>query len=206
MATPVKEPEPGLFARAKWPLIIGCLLLATQVLVLAVPTTVIAPVGTVEPVRVFLIDYGRTPAIVLPITGGKMAAYVYGDWNYYALRNQGPLDSIAALLWPTQGALGRKEITGPPEADVVKRALGNDLEEIHTLQVERAAVDRLRATLDRAYHDRLDTAVTAYGMVFVHHPQSYTYWSNSNHMTAAWLEALGCQVRGPAFGSWWRVQ
>lgn len=150
-------------------------MLATQVLVLAVPTTVIAPVGTVEPVRVFLVDYGRTPAIVLPTTDGTMAAYVYGDWNYYALRNQGPVDAIAALLWPTQGALGRKEMTGPLEADVVRRALGNDVEEIHTLQVERVAVDRLRATLDRAYHDRLHTAATAYGMVFVHHPQRYTY-------------------------------
>jgi hypothetical protein len=180
-------------------------MLAIHVLVLAVPTTVIAPVGAVEPVRVFLVDYGRTPAIVLPITDSKMAAYVYGDWNYYALRNQGPLDSIAALLWPTQGALGRKEITGPPEADVVRHALGNDVEEIHTLQVERVAVDGLRTSLDRAYHDRLDTAVTAYGMVFVHHPQRYTYWSNSNHMTAAWLDTLGCEVRGPAFGSWWRV-
>jgi hypothetical protein len=179
---------------------------ATQLLVLAVPTTVIGPAGPVEPVRVFLIDYGRTPAIVLPITDSQMTAYVYGDWNYYALRHQGPIDSIAALLWPTQGALGRKEITGPPEADVVRRALGNDVEEIHTLQVERAAVDRLRATLDRAHHDRLDTAVTAYDMVFVHHPQRYTYWWNSNHMTAAWLETLGCEVRGPAFGSWWRVE
>jgi hypothetical protein len=196
----------GLFTIAKWALVTACVVLATHVLLLAVPTTVIAPVGTVEPARVFLVDYSRTPAIVLPITDSQMAAYVYGDWNYYALRHQGPIDSVAALLWPTQGALGRKEITGPPEADVVRRALGNDVEEIHMLQVERAAVERLRAALDRAYHDRLDTAVTAYGMVFVRHPQRYTYWSNSNHMTAAWLEELGCELRGPAFASWWRVR
>ena len=203
---PIPRKSSRLYAVAKWTLIIGCLVLATQLVVLAVPTTVIPPVRTIEPVRVFLVDYGRTPAIVLPITDSKMAAYAYGDWNYYALRHQGPLDSIAALLWPTRGTLGRREITGPLLADVVRSALGNDVEEIHALQVERVAVDRLRATLDRAYHDRFDTAVKAYGMVFVHHPQRYTYWSNSNHMTATWLEELGCDVRGPAFASWWRVQ
>jgi hypothetical protein len=52
-----------------------------------------------------------------------------------------------------------------------------DIEEIH-LAGRRVAVDPLRAALDGGYYDRLDTAVTAYGMVFVHHPQRYTCWSN----------------------------
>jgi hypothetical protein len=173
---------------------------------LAVPTTVIAPEGPSEPVPVFLVDYGRTPALVLPLDENRMVAYVYGDWNYYALRNQGAADSIAALLWPTQGALGRKEIAGQPAAEAVRRGIGSEVEEIYTLRVDRLGVERLRGALDAFYQERLETAVSAYGMMFVHHPQPYTYWSNSNHMTAAWMKALGCEIRGPAFGSWWRVR
>jgi hypothetical protein len=173
---------------------------------LALPTTVIAPARPSEPVTVFLVDYGRTPALVLPVDENRMVAYVYGDWNYYALRNRGAFASIAALLWPTQGALGRKEIAGQPTAETVRRGFGNSLQDIYALRVDRLAADRLRGTLDRLYHDRLDTMVSAYDMRFVHHPHRYTYWSNSNHMTAAWMNALGCDIRGPAFASRWRVR
>lgn len=184
----------------------GSIIVAALLLPLALPTSVIAPQRPSQPVPVFLVDYGRTPALVLPVDENRMVAYVYGDWNYYALRNQGAIDSIAALFWPTQGALGRKEIAGQPTADAVRRGIGSDLEKIYTLRVDRFGVERLRGELDAIYHQRLETAVSAYGMTFVHHPQSYTYWSNSNHMTAAWMKALGCEVRGPAFGSWWRVR
>jgi hypothetical protein len=40
----------------------------------------------------------------------------------------------------------------------------------------------------------------------VHHPQRYTWFWNSNHQTAAWLEEPGCEVRGAAFASRWRVR
>jgi hypothetical protein len=41
---------------------------------------------------------------------------------------------------------------------------------------------------------------------FVHHQRRYTYFFHSNHMLAAWLEQLGCQLRGPAYGSQWSVE
>jgi hypothetical protein len=186
--------------------VVASVLAALLLLPLAVPTVVIPPVHPSEPATVFLVDYGRTPSLILTVAENRMIGYVYGDWNYYALRNQGVFDSIAALFWPTQGALGRKEIVGPPNAETIRRSLGSDLQEVYEFQVERQAVDRLRVALDRTYYDRLNTATGAYGMTFVHHPQRYTYWSNSNHMTAAWMRALGCTIRGPAFGSWWTVR
>jgi hypothetical protein len=184
----------------------GGVTVAALLLPLAVPTTVIAPARPSEPLPVFLVDYGRTPALVLPLDENRMVAYVYGDWNYYALRNQGAADSVAALLWPTQGALGRREIAGQPTAEAVRRGIGSEVEEIHTLRVDRLRVVRLRRALDSIHEERLETAVSAYGMTFVHHPQPYTHWSNSNHMTAAWMKALGCEIRGPATGSWWRAR
>src|SRR5262245_46718270 len=140
---------------ARWAIALGALALASQPLLLAVPTTVIPPVAPADPVSVLLVDYGRTPALVLPVTDDVMVAYVYGDWNYYDLGNHGPFDSVAALLWPTQGALGRKEIAGRPTIDVARKALGN-VQDVHTLQVERTAAERLRTTLERMFQERVD--------------------------------------------------
>lgn len=170
-----------------------------------ISTTVVPPAQPADPAAVFLVDYGRTPSLVLQIDENRLVAYVYGDWRYYALRQQGIYESLAALLWPTQGALGRKEIAGPPTAETVRAGIGANIEHIYQFAVERQAVTRLQATLDRLYRDHLSTEVESYGMTFVHHPQAYTYWSNSNHMTAGWLADLGCEIRGPAFSSQWRI-
>jgi hypothetical protein len=183
-----------------------CAIVASQTIPLAIPTTIVPPARPASPTTVFLVDYGKTPSLVLPVDDNRMVAYAYGDWAYYALRRQGPFESIAALLWPTQGALGRKEIIGPAMAETVRRGLDTELQELFEFTVERAAVDRLRAKLDRMHEDHASTATDSYGMTFVHHPKPYTYWSNSNHMTAEWLRELGCEIRGPAFSSSWRVR
>ena len=180
--------------------------LAAQVVPLAIPTTVVPPRRPVDPASVFLVDFGRTPSLVLTVGENEIVAYVYGDWKYYALRQQGAFESIAALLWPTQGALGRKEIAGPPTAETVRAALGSEIQHVYEFEVEQRALGRLEAKLERLYHDQLSTATQSYGMTFVRHADSYTYWSNSNHMTAAWLQELGCEIRGPAFSSVWRVR
>lgn len=181
------------------------LIVTAQLALLAVPTTVVPPAGPANPATVFLVDYGRTPSLVLTAGADKMVAYVYGDWKYYALRQQGAVESLAAVLWPTQGALGRKEIVGSPTAETVRAGIGAEIEQLYEFQVEQEALQHLQMKLDRLYHDQLHTATQAYGMTFVHHPAAYTYWSNSNHMTADWLRDLGCEIRGPAFNSSWRV-
>jgi hypothetical protein len=186
-------------------LLVGAIVVA-HVVPLAIPTTVVPPVRPANPATVFLVDFGRTPSLVLAVGNNKLVAYVYGDWKYYALRQQGAFESVAALLWPTQGGLGRKEIAGPPIAETVRRGIGAEIEHLYEFEVERQALDRLHAKLDRLYHNQLNTATDSYGMTFVHHPAAYTYWSNSNHMTVDWLEDLGCEVRGPAFSSSWRVR
>jgi hypothetical protein len=178
---------------------------AAQFVPLGIPTTVVPP-RPADPARVYLVDYGKTTSLVLTVAENKLVAYAYGDWTYYALGQQGPVESIAALLWPTEGTLGRKEINGPSNVDTVRRALGPGLEEIHQFDVERPALARLHAKLDAIHENGLRTATENYGMTFVHHPKPYTYWSNSNHMTAEWLSELGCETRGPAFSAWWRVR
>jgi len=186
-------------------LAVCAVVVAAQLVPLGIPTTVVPP-RPGDPAAVYLVDYDKTSSLVLTVGENRLVAYAYGDWAYYALRKQGPVETVAALLWPTQGTLGRKEINGPSNLDTVRRELGAGLEEIHQFDVERPAVARLHAKLDGIYYDHLSTATESYGMTFVHHPKPYTYWSNSNHVTAEWLRELGCETRGPAFAAWWRVR
>ena len=185
-------------------LFLGVIVVA-HVVPYAIPTTVVPPTALDDPATVFLVDYGRTPSIVLTDGSDTMVAYAYGDWRYYALRQQGIREGVAALMWPTQAGLGRKEIVGAPTAGTVRAGIGSGIEELHAFQVERQAVLRLRARLEELFHTQVSTATESYGMTFVHHPAAYTYWSNSNRMTAEWLRELGCEVNGPALSSSWRV-
>ena len=183
-----------------------CGVAIVQLIPLGLTTTIIPPANPTEPATVFLADYGRTPALILAIADNQMVAYAYGDWAYYALRKQGPIESVAALLWPTQGTLGRKAIHGAPSIETVRAGIGSELENLYRFDVERRALTTLHAKLDRLHFGNSNTATHSYGMTFVHHPQSYTYWTNSNHMTADWLRELRCEIRGPAFSSRWHVR
>jgi hypothetical protein len=171
-------------------------------------TVIIPPAEPPDPVTVFLLDHGATPTLVVPRSDGRLVRYAYGDWQYYALANNHALRGIAALVWPTQGTLGRQALDGPGGARNVRRQVPSAIETLHEIRVSREAADRLVTRLDALYEQYRRTEVenAPYGMHFVHHPRRYTYFKNSNHAVAGWLEELGCVTRGPAFYSRWRVE
>jgi hypothetical protein len=190
-----------------WTVLPGVLILLL-VSPLACTTTVVAPPAPLDPVPVFILDYGLTSVLVVPRDEG-LVAYAYGDWQYYALANNNSFRGFAALAWPTQGALGRGPMDGPAtEESILRQVRGRGAEEVLVVRVARTSVQRLVARIDAAYDAHRETEVqnVEYGMSFVHHPRRYTWFWNSNHQTAVWLEELGCVVRGPAFASRWRIR
>jgi hypothetical protein len=74
--------------------------------------------------------------------------------------------------------------------------------------VERERAESLERRLDEYFERSADTLVRNpdQGLDFVHHPDRYTYFWNSNHQVAGWLRELGCEVRGPSFNSIWDVR
>jgi hypothetical protein len=171
-------------------------------------TTHIEPPANVrEPVTVYLLDHGRTSSLVIPNDDGGMVRYVYGDWTWYALADTGLWNGIQALGWPTQGTLGRQALPGLAAGQDIVELVSVPSENVYAVVVERSAARALRHELDQIHRDYAQTLVVnkQYGLDFVHHPQPYTYFRNSNHMVADWLQRLGCRVRGPAFASRWRV-
>lgn len=170
-------------------------------------TTVHPPATPAEPVEVYLLDHGRTSSVVLPVDDDALVRYAYGDWRWYALGETSPARAVAALFWPTRGALGRESIAGPPSEAAVRAGVGAEIDALHPLRVGRAGVAALAARLDAMFERRLDTLVVreTSGLAFVHHPVPYTALHSSNRVVAGWLRELGCRVRGPALLSRWRV-
>ena len=189
-----------------WPTVALAAVLAALAFPLALTTTVVPPPDPDQPVEVFLLDFGRTSGLVLPVNDG-MAEYVYGDCNYYALGNRGVPDAIAAMIWPTRACMGRGSFPGPATRENLLRQIRVAVERVYTVRVARADVERLEARLHALYVQGLPEAIEhrGYGLTFVPHPVDYHYFHNSNHVTAAWLADLGCRVRGPAVYSRWRI-
>jgi hypothetical protein len=194
--------------RARLRVMAGCIRL---LLVLAAPlgcsTTVITPAHVTRPATVYLLDHGITPSLVLPGRPGRMARYMYGDWEWYARGNTNAWRGALALFVPTQGTLGRDEFPSVDSAAALHQAVRVDIHELFPIQVEQDRALALRHQLD-AQFEAAQTRIwnPSTRAEFVPHPKKYTYLHNSNHMMAGWLRALDCQVRGRAFYSKWIVR
>lgn len=172
----------------------------------ACTTTVFAPQGVDDPAGIAILDHGRHASLILEVPDGSMVRYAYGDWRWYALQQTGPLEGSAAVLWPTQAALGRARLAGPFSSTAVAQQVRPPIEHAVYLVVSARAVRRLADRLDRTFHENSSMQVynEVYDLVFVPHPDRYSITHNSNQVTADWLEELGCRVEGPAVLSVWK--
>jgi hypothetical protein len=181
------------------------LLVALLLAASACRTNIQPPEGVAEPARIALLDHGRHASLILETPGGGMTRYAYGDWHWYAAGRNRFVDGVAALLWPTQAALGRRQFDGPFAPHTILQQVHVPIEHTIVLNVEARRIDRLVEHLNRIYEDnramRLDSR--AYDLVFVPHPERYWMLNNSNQMVGRWLEALGCRVGGLALFSDW---
>ena len=173
---------------------------------LACAATIVPPRSRRNPIAVFVLAHGWTSTLVVPAPDSALIRYAYGDWHYYALGRNTIPNGIRALVWPSQGALGRAVLSISPDVNAVRKAVPADAS--HEVLVDRDVAAQLIQELDAAYAQQQATEVTnlPYRMRFVHHEARYTYFRNSNHVVAEWLRRLGCAVHGPTFGSRWRVQ
>jgi hypothetical protein len=157
---------------------------------------IIPPTAPVEPITVYITDYGYHGRLVLPSRQGGFFQYAYGDWNYFALERQNWHNAIAALLIPTQGTLGRRKFNDISE---LRQTLGANWQDfLLSFEVATSKAFDLEQSLDARFNQNINTSVfNPYnGLTFVKDEQNYTLLHNSNHELVSWLEALDCQVRG----------
>jgi hypothetical protein len=174
----------------------------------ACASTIIPPLEVSDPQPVAVLDHGRHASLVLSTDRGTMIRYSYGDWAWYALMKTNVFRGAAALFWPTQAGMGRRELEGPVSVENIRRRVRVGSEEIFVIIVERSRVDALREELDSLFHDQIDTRIynSAYDLEFVHHPKRYCAFHNSNQVVAGWLKKLGCRVSGLAVFSDWKLK
>ena len=157
------------------------------------------PVEPDDPVDVVLVDYGYHASIILPRGPNSSVEYAYGDWDYFALSNNHWINIIPALSWPTQGTLGRREIPVSTDPNSIQPHLWSDLS--YRLTVDHEDVAELLGMLDGRFKAGAETKIdnAQHRMTFVQDSQDYCLFWNCNQETAAWLETLGCSLRGSRF-------
>ncbi len=169
--------------------------------------TLITPPDEVqEPTPVFVLEHGWTSSLVLPAADGSLYRYAYGDWAYYAERKTGSGAGLAALLWETPAALGRKHMAGPATVESVWQQVKVPIDALHFLQVEKrrvnALLEHLNGYFDKAPFYRPTPEVD---LIFVPHPVPYSLRHNSNQVLADWLVELGCRLDERPVLSGWKV-
>lgn len=153
------------------------------------------PESVRQPVRVFVIDYGRHASLALPKEDSRLIEWSWGDWNWYALERTGAAEGLQALFASPRSTLSRRELA--PASDSRELAARVGAEEVIGLEVERERANALQRRLEARWLRRRDQAVThASGRVFVPDDARYSLFNNSVHELARWLEALGAEVSG----------
>ncbi len=157
---------------------------------------VIEPPATVsDPVRVFVVDYGRHASLALPKEHPGFVEWSWGDWNWFALERTGPLKALQALLASPRSTLSRRELASAHDADVLAARLG--AEKVLGLDVERGRARALQRSLESRWVRRREQAVAhSSGSVFVPDKARYSLFNNSVHELVRWLEVLGADVSG----------
>ncbi len=172
-------------------------------------TAVIVPPAAPErPVCVAVLDHGRHSSLLIERPESGLVRYSYGDWVWYALGRTGAYRGSAALLWPTQGALGRRNLPGPATPEAVEKQVRVGIEDAVWFAVEADAAQRLTIELDGIFEANAQTRIynPSADLEFVHYPDSYTLTNNSNRRVARWVEALGGAVEGSALLSDWTLR
>jgi hypothetical protein len=160
-------------------------------------TTIVSPPrpdSLLDPVAVYLIDYHRHSALMLPMDDGRYREYAYGEWGWFALNRTALIRAPGILFFTSAGALGRADHPAPADADALR--LSGGFQAVFELRVERARAAALLRRLDERFDARLDTLVhnQAVGLDLVRDPDRYSIAWHCNHATVAWLRELGVEA------------
>ena len=188
------RPEPMRSRDKARPALLLLLLLAGSVL--GGCQHVIEPPATVsDPVRVFVIDYGRHASLALPKDDSGLVEWSWGDWNWYALERTGAVEGLQALFASPQSTLSRRQLAPAGDAGELAARVGS--REVLALNVERKRARALQRNLEaRWLRRRKEAVIHSSGRVFVPDEARYSLSNNSVHELARWLEALGADVSG----------
>lgn len=199
-----------MYKRAAFKLWVYLSLITVSLSLLGCAGTITPPdeLALKNPRPVFLLDHGRHSTLVLTREDGSLVRYLYGEWRWYALQETGFFRAWPTLLVPTQGALGRRELMGPPTSINIRQQIPVAIQAIHELAVEADHSDALDRRLEQRFENAIHTRHynRDYDLEFVHDSRNYTLFYNSNHVVADWLREMELAVNGNPIWGLWRLE
>lgn len=174
----------------------ACFLLASLAIGGGCATTVRPEAKPIDPVAVYLTNYGVHSSLMLPTFDGRFVEYSFGDYGYAALNRGGPHNALGALFVSGQSGIGRRFLSVRPGDEGPRPAYAP--KSVQKFYANRFQVYALVKELDRRYRKGGDAPVhnPITDNVFVKDTERYSIANNCNHMTGRMLRQLGCQVRG----------
>jgi hypothetical protein len=153
-------------------------------------STITPPEAPSDPITVHLVSSGRHAGLLLPCDDGRTVEYGYGEWGWYAQVRTAWWRAPLILLWPHQGTLGRRYVSGD---DLVGDSYGGGKLEPIVVSGDKAA--RLLARLDAEFAEGGDPHYNRdYDMSFVMHPDRFSLLHNCHDEVVEWLRELGSSV------------
>ena len=158
--------------------------------------TIIPPARAAQALPVHVADYGYHSSLILPRQSGGLIEYAYGDWNYFAHNNKSVGSAMEALLDSKQATLGRRVLARLPDQAGLKEAIG--AVSIVRFDASKEKVEKLERDLEQRFSRRIESIMWSdpQQLYFVMDSERYSVTNNCNHLTARWLEELGCKVSG----------
>src|SRR3954470_11864194 len=101
-------------------------------------TRVLPPSNPINPVTVYITDYGRHSSVLLPMGDGHLMEYSYGDWDFYALKKYRWYKGATALVVSDGSGLGRRIVADPGDDAELKKQLGS--KRLMRVQIEQSKV------------------------------------------------------------------
>lgn len=176
-------------------LVVAAAALAVVFAVIGCTSTITPPAKVADPVAVFLLREAMHTGIVLPPAGpaDEFVEFGFGDWGWFALADDAWYHAFATVLWPTQGALGRRTF-GARTADELRARV--TWAELSPVAVDRAKAAALRQRLESEHARRIADAVRRpeLGWTFVPFDQSYWFVVTCADVAADWFRELDCSV------------
>ncbi len=186
---------PLRIVRQRWKTVLLLLVLGTGLFfaVTGCTSVIYPPESPKDPVPTYLLMDDRHRGVLLPLKDGGFVEYGYGDWDWYANNHDHWYHVFDTVLWPTEGALGRR-FSAAKNGDEIRRQF--PWMELHEFMVDRKNMEGLSAELAAAFAKGAEQEVynSRYQMSFVHHEDGYWCLCNCNDVVARWLEVLGCSV------------
>src|SRR5260370_41910236 len=87
---------------------------------------IIPPAHVVDPVPVFVADYGRHSSILLPDEDGKLLEFAWGDYEWFAVNHNDAGDALAALFWSRGSTMGIRWLATAPQPRDLREVVGCD--------------------------------------------------------------------------------